>query len=86
LELALEKARKKRGCGSCLAVWDADRVWLAFWSQNGIRKKITIIYCVPWLLDEDLREFYHFWVIIERLGQLNHAVGSVLLLAWPCRC
>jgi hypothetical protein len=38
------------------------------------------------LLDEDLREFYHFWVIIERLGQLNHAVGSVLLLAWPCRC
>ena len=38
-------------------------------------------YSVPRLLNENLREFDHLGVIVELLGQIDHLVCRVLLIA-----
>lgn len=41
----------------------------------------TRTYSVPWLLHEELGEADHLRVAVERLGEVYHGVGGVLLVA-----
>jgi len=35
------------------------------------------------LLNEDLRQLDHLSVVAERLGEIDHLVGRILLFTWP---
>lgn len=41
---------------------------------------------VAWLLDEDLRELDHVGVVVECLGEVDHLITRVLLIAGTSRC
>jgi hypothetical protein len=35
------------------------------------------------LLDKDLGELDHGWIAVERMGEIDHVVGGILLIARP---
>jgi hypothetical protein len=37
--------------------------------------------CVAGLLDKDLGELDHGWITVERMGEIDHVVGGILLIA-----
>ena len=46
-------------------------------------RNLEAIGCVTRLLDEDLGERDHVGIVIELFGQVDHRVGSILLVAIP---
>jgi len=65
---------------SKLALEEAVKLGIP-WRSLAVRYALRC-WCVPRLLDKDLRELDNVGVVSESLGQIDHVVCLVLLIAW----